>query len=244
MDIGAGADIRVNAYADQIQEDGFVIRIDSWAGATLYSSACIWCGVPSDDANDPPDYQVGQFSTLEDHPGNQPQNLASRRINFRRTYSVLPKVVVWLNGLDMGFNENWRVTAYATDIDLTGFAIHIDTWYDSVLYSGNISWIAYPEDKPNTTTSGVFSTSDVRPWYYPQFNTVGHVDFQNGTIPKQTPPHVLLALNSIDIDHNYDLRINIGASNITSTGMDWSIDSWYDTILYSAGVSYIAMFWL
>jgi len=51
-----------------------------------------------------------------------------------------------------------------------------------------------------------------------------------------------VALNSIDIDHNYNLRINIFADNITSTGMDWSIDSWYNTILYDAGVSYIAMF--
>jgi hypothetical protein len=138
MDIGAGADIRVNAYADQIQNDGFQIHIDSWADTTFYSGACIWFGVPSDDANDPPDYQVGQFSTLEDHAWNQPQNLTSRRINFPRAYSVLPNVVVWLNGLDIYFNENWRVRAYATDIDPTGFTIHVDNWGNTLLYSGNI----------------------------------------------------------------------------------------------------------
>jgi hypothetical protein len=241
MDIAISSGIRVSAYADQIQNDGFQIQIDSWGSTILYDGACIWFGVPSDDANDPPDYQVGQFSTSEDHPWDQPQNLTSRRINFPRAYSVLPNVVVWLNGLDINFNTNWRVRAYATDIDPTGFTIHIDSWSDTLLYWGNISWIAYPGDNPNTT-SGVFSTSDVRPWNQPQFHTVGHVDFQNGTVPKQTPPHVLVALNSIDIDHNYNLRINVFADNITSTGMDWSIDSWYDTILYDAGVSYIAMF--
>jgi len=78
MDIAAGADIRVSAYADQIQNDKFQIQIDSWADTTLYDGACIWFGVPSDDANNPPDYHVGQFSTLEDHPSYQPQNLTSR----------------------------------------------------------------------------------------------------------------------------------------------------------------------
>jgi len=56
-----------------------------------------------------------------------------------------------------------------------------------------------------------------------------------------SPPRVLLALNSFEIDRRYNLRVNVRADSITRTGMTWHIDSWADTVLYAAGRSFIAL---
>jgi hypothetical protein len=234
LDVGNGGNIRVNAYASDIHPESFHVHIDSWADTTLYSAGCVRLEVAPGD----PDFQFGQFSTMDDHPWNEPKKQTSRQINFGRPYATPPQVVVWLNSLDMSRDANWRVNAYATDITATGFVIHIDTWADTVLYSGRISWIAYPSNKPNVS-SGRYNTQDVRPWDQPRLANSGQATFGGSGFAR--PPRVLTALNSIDIDHAHNLRINLNVDSITTTGMTWHIDSWADTTLYSAGASYLAI---
>lgn len=125
------ANIRVKAYTSDITNDSFKINIDSWSDSTLRSAGCTWLEIASSD----PDFQFGSFNTQEDHPWNQPQLQTTRHIEFPRKFSGGPlKVVVWLTSLDMGREKNWRLKAYADNVTLTGFDLHIDTWFDSAVF--------------------------------------------------------------------------------------------------------------
>jgi hypothetical protein len=234
FDIDKNTNIRVKAYADKIGKKSADLHINTWHDTTLYSAGCTWLRVAAND----PDFQTGQFSTEEDHPWNQPQLLTSRQITFNKPYSSPPKIVVWLNQLDMDRNKNWRIAAKATNITTTGFTIHIDTWGDTVLYSATAAWFAYPSDKAGVA-SGAYSTQDVRPWNQPQLTNNGRVGFPAGTFQKD--PTVLIAFNSFDVDCSRNLRLKLSADSVSKDGLNWHIDSWYDTILYSAGASYVAL---
>ncbi|KAL8376465.1 hypothetical protein RB595_007520 [Gaeumannomyces hyphopodioides] len=234
LDLANATNIRVRAFADKITTSSADLHIDTWHDTTLYSAGCTWFTTsPSRD----PDFQVGEFSTQDDHPWDKPQANTSRRINFERPYRAPPKVVIWLNQLDMAHDKNWRVKATATDVDAKGFTIHLDTWSNTTLYSAKAAWIAYPADKSGVA-SGSYSTTDIRPWDKPQMENAGKASFPAGAF--QSTPKVLIALNSLDIDRGSNLRLKLSAGSVSKDGMTWHIDSWFDTTLYSAGASYIA----
>jgi hypothetical protein len=235
LDVANSANLRIAASSSGVAGTGFTASLNAWADTVLYSAGCTWLEVPPGD----PDFQIGQFNTQDDHPWNQPKQQTSRRISFAPPYAGgVPNVVVWLNELDMANSANARVTAYVTDVDTQGFTVHIDTWADSTLYSGGITWIAYPADKSGVI-SGTFNTQDVRPWNQPRADTSATIAFPGGGFT--APPRVLVALNTLDVDHGANLRIVASASDITAGGMTWHLDSWADTTLYSAGAAYIAI---
>ena len=234
LDVAKDGGIRVNAFADKINTTSADVHIDTWADTTLWSAGCTWFTASA--ARDP-DFQVGQFSTTQDHPWDKPQVQTSHRINFDRAYGAPPLVVVWLNELDMAADKGWRIRAYPSDVDAQGFTIHLDTWADTTLWSGTASWIAYPAGKAGVV-SGSFSTQDVRPWNQPQLLNEGRVNFPAGAF--QGTPTVLIALNSLDFSEEHGLRLKLSADSVSKDGMNWHINSWADSVLYSAAASYIA----
>ena len=235
LDVGNGANIRVTAFADDITTSSMNIHINTWADTTLYSAGCTW--FPSGTATNDPDFQVGQFSTTEDHPWQNPQPKTSHRIEFENPYPCPPKVIVWLNELDMAQGKNWRVWATATGVTATGFTLHLDSWADTLIYSATAAWIAYPSDKAGVV-SGSYGTGDVRPPDKPQLANSGRVDFPCGAF--QQAPTVLIAFNEMDINAGHNLRLKLSADSVSKDGFNWHIDSWADTILYDGGASYIA----
>jgi hypothetical protein len=229
------AKLRIAAAATGIDGKGFTAALNSWGDSVLYSATSTWLAVAAGD----PAFQIGQFKTTDDHPWNQPKMQTSRRITFARPYTGgTPHVVVWLNELDITGPQNVRVNAYVNDIDPAGFTVHIDTWWDTVLYSAGVAWIAYPANLPGVV-SGSFNTSDVRPWDQPRAETTGTVTFPGGGFAGS--PLVALALNTMDIRGGTNLRIVASASEITSSGLHWQLNTWGGTTLYSAAASYIAM---
>jgi hypothetical protein len=134
--------------------------------------------------------------------------------------------------------KGWRVRAYASDADARGFTLHLDTWADTTLWSATASWVAWPAGKAGVA-GGSFSTSDVRPWDQPQLLNSKWVDFPAGRF--QRPPTVLMALNELDLRQGHGLRVKLSADSVSAEGMNWHIDSWADSVLYSAAASYIAL---
>ncbi|KAL8404171.1 hypothetical protein RB594_009147 [Gaeumannomyces avenae] len=234
LDVANATNIRVHAYADKLSKASADVHIDTWHDTTLYSAGCTW--FTASQSRDP-DFQVGEFSTHDDHAWDKPQPNTPRRISFERPYHAPPKVVVWLNQLDMAHDKNWRVMATATDVDAKGFTLHLDTWSNTTLYAAKAAWIAYPADKAGVA-SGSYSTEDVRPWDKPQLENAGKANFPAGAF--RDTPKVLIALNSLDIDCGKNLRLKLSADSVSKDGMTWHIDSWYDTKLYMAAASYIA----
>ncbi|KAF8536731.1 hypothetical protein BDD12DRAFT_918270 [Trichophaea hybrida] len=66
-------------------------------------------------------------------------------------------------------------------------------------------------------------------------------NISSGDIEFWRPPDVFVARNSLNVDCATNLRLNATVNNITTMVMTWHIDSWADTVLYSAGISYIAV---
>ncbi len=232
LDISKDANIRVKAYADRITEKNFVFHTDGWADTVLYSAGAIWMEVATTDS----DFQVGEFNTLELHPWNMPQLQNSKRINFERSFSKPPKVIVWVKGVDMDKSRNWRVTAYASDINAESFVIHLDAWGDTTLYSGAVSWIAYPANKANVFSG--FADTSMQHGIGPKAENGGHIDFPQGMFDRK--PTVLVAIKSFNFGHEHNLRFKVKADEISEGGFQWKINSWADSVCYGAGISYLA----
>jgi len=234
LDIDHKTNIRVKAFTSDISQNNFNVHVNSWGDTELYTGGVSWLELAPGNL----EYQSGQFSTEEDHPWSQPQEETSRRINFDRPFVTPPRVVVFLNQLDMSNEHNWRIKTEATDVDESGFTINIGTWGDSILFSATAGWIAYPEDR-KYVLSGSANITDIRPWEQPQPENSKHVSFAGVEFWKA--PSVFMAINGFDIDHSDNLRLKVYADDVSPEGMTWHADSWADTVLYSAGISYICL---
>ncbi|PSS28493.1 hypothetical protein PHLCEN_2v2974 [Hermanssonia centrifuga] len=233
FDIGPGVKLRLLCKVPDVGKTSARVNLQSWGDTTHYSSGCSWLTAPGGDS----DFQSGQFSTADDHDSSKPQALTSRKITFAKSYSAPPKVVVWLDSIDVDHECNPRVIVFADNIKADGFTIHVDTWGGSRLYLGGATWAAYSASRTDIR-SGSYNITDVRSSDKPQLLNAGQVAFGGATFSK--PPNVFMALNSIDVGPGTNARIRLSASDITTSGMTWHLDAWSDTILYSAGASYIA----
>lgn len=232
LDISQAANIRITASTSNATNENFTASLQSWADTVLYSASMTYL-----EKSSAFNYtQTGVYNTRETRPLNKPQLTHSKRINFTTPFSAPPKMVTWLQSLDMDKSRNWRIRVSATNVDKNGFTIHADSWADSILYSAGVTWLAYPADQPNVT-SGKFNTQDVRPWQKPQAENSGFKDFN--TAFSETPK-VIMAIDSLDYDHSKNLRVRLSTSSVNSTGMTWHLQSWWDSIMYSAGVSFFA----
>jgi len=137
----------------------------------------------------------------------------------------------------MDKSHNWRVTAYASDINAESFVIHLDSWGDTTLYSGAVSWIAYPADKENSF--GGFVDTSMQKDTGPKTENGGRVEFPKGMFDKE--PTVLLAIKSFNFDHEHNLRFKVEAGDISKDGFQWKVNSWADSVCYGAGVSYLVL---
>ena len=165
------------------------------------------------------------------------QTPASVRVDFERPFVTPPKVVVFFNRIKFDNDHNWRVVTTASNIDVNGFTLNIQTWSDTVLYAAQTCWVAYPEDREHIFTTSV-STADIRPRNQPQLGHSKMISF-NG-IEFYKTPSVFIALNYLDVDCKADLRMNTYVNCISTTGLMWHIDTWDDTVLYGAGLAIIA----
>jgi hypothetical protein len=234
LDLDRRSNVRINAFAEPVAPDSVKIHLDASADTVLYSAGCTWLTVYAKDR----DFQFGSFNTTDDHPPERPQRQTRRKITFPKPFHGRPpKVIVWLNGFHISSGANWRCKAYVTDITADSFVIHIDTWASTTLYSATASWIAYPYNRPNIS-SGSFNTMDVRPWYLPKTQNKGTTKFHQTF---ESTPRVLAALNWLDISHKTNLRLKLEIRDVSARSLNWHLDAWGDTVLYSAGASYLAI---
>ncbi|KAM6496806.1 hypothetical protein JOM56_007279 [Amanita muscaria] len=219
--------IRVLSPIENIQRDSAVYHVSTWHDTKLYSGIL-------DSLNLAPanlDIMCGEHR----RDSNSPNNV---RINFERPFVTPPKVVVFFNAFDLCRSKNWRLNTTATNIDKWGFTLNINTWADTIFHSAQVGWIAYPEDRENIFSTSV-NTKDVRPSYKPQLQQGKNISFGNAKFSKY--PDVFVALNEFDIDNNARFRIKAYVDNVSTKGLTWHIDSWADTILYSAAATIIAV---
>jgi len=225
--------LRLKAEVRNVADDRATINMLTWADTRHHGSGCSWLSLPPDD----PDIQSGRYDTSQDHPWSKSQTKTSRRITFAHPYDAPPKVAVWLDAVDSGPGRYARVTAWAGDIASDGFTIHLDTWHDSNLWSAGATWLAHSARRTDVR-SGAFEIKDVRPSSAPRHKNRGRVSW--GAPEMARSPRVFTALRMLDFQDGKNIRLTMNTSNVTTTGMSWSLDSWHDTVFYAAGAIFVA----
>ena len=226
LDVNKCANVRVKAPISYSTDSWADCHISAWSDTRLHGGiAHILALAPADL-----DFLTGEHMRRSGDP-------SSVRVNFERGFVTPPKVVVFFNYIDLDKNRNWRLHVSASDIDVNGFTIHINTWGDTIMYAVQACWIAYPEDRAHTFNTTI-NTMDVRPVSKPQKEQSKDVTF--GGVKFWEDPAVFVALNLIDIDCTANLRVRAYVDGVCKTGLVWHIDTWHDTVLYAAGASIIA----
>ena len=230
LDIDKNANIRVKATSQHSTRTWVDCHITTWHDTTLYSAVENVFVIPPANMQ----YLTGEHMR---NIVSNPNDPASVRVDFERPFITPPKVITFLNYIDLDKRYNWRLKTTAVGIDVNGFTLNIETWGDTILYAAQACWIAYPEDEPHIFSMST-NTTDIRPCSTPQLQNCREITFNNIEFLKD--PAVFVALNSLDIGCDANLRIDAYVDGVSRTGLTWHIDTWHDTVLYSAGASIIA----
>ncbi|KAF7789095.1 hypothetical protein EIP86_000028 [Pleurotus ostreatoroseus] len=233
LDFNKGKNIRIRSSIEEVHSDKMTVNLASWSDTIQYASGCSWLVTCANEG----DFQFGHFSTEADHPPTKPQPTTHKHISFSRQYQNVPSVVVWLDALDVDHSHNCRVRAYVSDVTTSGFEVHIDSWDDTTLFSASVFWAAHSKGRKDMC-SGSFSTSDIRSFNPPRCDNAGTVSFDTTFSAR---PQVFAGLNMVDMGNSGGQRLRLKVDNIMPTNMEWHLDAWDDTSLYTASASYLAV---
>jgi len=219
------AGVRVDAAVEDVHKHIFGAHIQTWANTKLYRASCTWLAMPSGH----PHFQIGKFYTWEGPAWKPEKYVTHREIVFPHPYEAPPKVVLWFNRLDFCCLCNEHIMTFATDVTRAGFTAHINSWGDTKLHAAGISWFAYPDGYPGICSGTVL----------PDKGTSGVVEFEKEfTNP---PTAVLVGLSKLESDKKARCSFNIITEAVSEVGMGIRVEGFGDTVLHSAGVSYIAI---
>ena len=119
-----------------------------------------------------------------------------------------------------------RVNAYVDSVGCNKFRAHIDTWSDSTLYNGSLSWLKLSSGDPDFQC-GTFSCSgEASEWV--SFDWVF-----------DSPPTVVIGLSKFVIGK--DRHASVYATDISKTGFTIHAEKWGDTDFYECGVTWVAV---
>lgn len=217
--------VRVDAFVENIHKHIFDAHIRSWCDTVLYQAGCTWLAMPSEH----PHFQVGNFRTCDDPAWTLEKCVTHHEVVFPNPYKAPPKVVLWLNMLDISSLCNERIMTFATNVTRAGFTAHINSWGDTQLHGAGISWFAYPAGYPGICSGTVL----------PENGTSGVVEFEKKF--KNSPTTVLVGLNKLDCDKKSRCSFNIITEAVSEVGLGIRVEGFSDTVLHSAGVTYIAI---
>jgi H-type lectin domain len=137
-----------------------------------------------------------------------------------------PRVVVGLNSVDMAHNANIRVHAYVDSVDSNKFCTHIDTWHDSTLYNGGLSWLKLSSADPDFQC-GTFSCGGTASEWV-SFNWLF-----------DSPPTVFVGLSKFDIGN--DWHASVYATDVSRTGFQIHAEKWGNTIFHGCAITWVAV---
>lgn len=186
----------------------------------------------------PGSLDAGQFNTLELRPWNKPTLSNKQTKFFWKQYPSAPRVPLGLTSLDIGHEHNIRITAAAADITQEKFTCSLNAWGDTVLYSASLTYLEAGPSFEYLRT-GTFSTTEVGKWQDHKPQNSKRINFAR-PFQGQQPPKVVCWLTTVDMDKDKNWRIKTYATDIDPRGFTVHIDSWDDTIMYQAAVTWLA----
>ena len=186
----------------------------------------------------PPDsLDAGQFSTLELRPWNQPTLTNTKLKYLWKKYPTAPRLPLGLTLLDVDKNQNIRINASTSDITRESFNASLNAWADTTLYAASLTYI---EAGPafDYLQTGTFNTQEVGAWQNHAPQNSKRINF--ATAFQGQPPKIVCWLTSIDMDRNHNWRCRTYATDVDTAGFTVHIDTWADTIMYAASMTWIA----
>ncbi|EAU81009.1 hypothetical protein CC1G_03185 [Coprinopsis cinerea okayama7 len=186
--------------------------------------------------------QGGIFSTNA-NSNSKTTSLISERVAFGPSFESPPRVFVSPSGFQFD-GKAWDIRVFSTDVNRSGFKMNVvRSPEEGTLANIQVHWLAFPEGglPGRQMCTGQFHISEVLDSSSPVKS--GDVVFEQAfTISdSETPPRIFLAIDHIKASKAHTLRIWVSVSNVTSSGMEWKIQTADDTVIYSASVSYLAI---
>lgn len=81
--------------------------------------------------------------TLLDPPEPEGSRRVFRgRVEFERSFAAFPVVQIGVTGFDVDNGANARLNVAVVGVDVQGFDVELRTWWDSRLWSVDLSWLA------------------------------------------------------------------------------------------------------
>ncbi|KAI0479749.1 Metalloprotease [Xylaria cf. heliscus] len=207
--------IRVRTEVTDVQTDSYTIGLGTQGNRILYNSGVSLLRVPADD----PNFRMGTITKAGPN---------SYSITFTPPFppEVTPNVFAAFSGIDCG--DNWRGALDIHKTTCAGFDLQVSTWGSSNLYSTSVQWIAYPSDLPGVEM-GTFSGSGGAVGHYPLKNTF------------YSTPAVFTGFQRFDISPQENARLRIRATAHDPNRVDWMIETWADTVIYSVVGVFLAI---
>ncbi|KAN0129025.1 hypothetical protein V8E53_013175 [Lactarius tabidus] len=160
-------------------------------------------------------------------------DISQSTLNFPRPFVDRPRLAHGIRELDVGNNANIRVTSRLQNVTECSADCQITSWGDTTLYSAAVDVLALaPGDLDFLTgehTRNLLTDPDAP--------ASVRINFER---PFPTPPNVVVFFNYIDLDRNRNWRLETTATDIDAKGFTLNIETWSNTILYSARVCWVA----
>jgi hypothetical protein len=87
------------------------------------------------------DSQPG-WGLLDRTPSGDGVRTFSGRVTFEREFAAPPVVQIGITGFDIDNGDNARLNVGITGVDGQGFDVELRTWWNSRLWSVDLSWLA------------------------------------------------------------------------------------------------------
>lgn len=227
---------RLLANATTVRPHGFTITTDSWN--VRESAGFNWLAFTDTEGDR---MEAGEWSMRELFGREIKRNeLEVYTAQIKLEHLTNPKVIVWISGFHFNHSDALHVRTYATDIKGDEFSIVVDIGEGCELRDLKVSWLAYDERLFGTRriVSGSRRTAEFRPLDKPQHYNNGFTEFEDGKFERT--PKVFLGINEIDIKGWNSHTLEVGISSVNRLGMCWYANSWDNTVLRGAGISYLA----
>jgi hypothetical protein len=208
----------------------------------LYNVGLDWIAIEE------PGWQSGVLRSV-DARGWGPKDSLEHRVNFAKPFEDGPPMVfVAFNTVDVDGPRNLRV--YATAIDHRGINVAVLNLGEGEesktrIHATAVTWIAIPASdvmKKRNAWIGCFATGIGGPGSQTTHDDPnrwdGHVDFG---FEFKRPPKIFVGLSQMSAAVDKKLQLGVTASDVTTSGMNWRIEKWDDTVLHNAGANFIAV---
>lgn len=160
-------------------------------------------------------------------------------VKFKTRFTEPPSVMLGLSYLHTDRSRHVRIIGTAQTIFEDLFEVYSRAYADTILYAVGFTWFAFPKYEHSNLLlqMGSFCTTQDHPWNVKQNLTQTWVAFQS---PYKLPPKVVIWLTQIDSDKSYNERVMAFATDITPEGFNLHINTWGDSFLYAAAISWFA----